>query len=367
MACLGACSIAPVVKIGDEVHGNVKAKDLERLLRQSGKQPPARRDAAAAAKATSRRLRLRPRAPSAEQEQARAAALQGHADGLHRHGLRGREGLQHPRPPRRAAARERGSRRTSWWCPPAATASAPPARSSSCSPRARSTRWSRKATCRRSSTRTSKGGRPVERLLHTDPVSGVVNPTMDDIAFFTKQQLIALRNKGLIDPENIDHYIARGGYEALSQAPCANAAGDEIIQEMIRSGLRGRGGGGFPAGVKWESGRKAAAGAAGRDLRGLQRRRGRPGRLHGPQHHRDRPAHRHRGHADRRLRGGRAPRASSTSARSTRWRSSGCSKALAQARAYGLLGREGPRTRLQLRHPGAPRRRRLRLRRVDAP
>jgi NADH:ubiquinone oxidoreductase subunit F (NADH-binding)/(2Fe-2S) ferredoxin/NAD-dependent dihydropyrimidine dehydrogenase PreA subunit len=99
-------------------------------------------------------------------------------------------------------------------------------------------------------------GKPVERLLHTDPVSGVVNKTMDEIGFFSKQQLIALRNKGLVDPEKIDHYIARGGYEALKKVLEENDP-ESIIDQVKKSGIRGRGGGGFPAGVKWESGLKA--------------------------------------------------------------------------------------------------------------
>ena len=102
-----------------------------------------------------------------------------------------------------------------------------------------------------------KQGKPVERLLHKDPVSGAINPKMKDIGFFSKQQLIALRNKGLLDPENIEHYLARKGYQALKKVLQANDP-DAVIQEVIASGIRGRGGGGFPAGIKWQSGRKAA-------------------------------------------------------------------------------------------------------------
>ncbi|MCK5078194.1 MAG: NAD(P)H-dependent oxidoreductase subunit E, partial [Calditrichia bacterium] len=61
-------------------------------------------------------------------------------------------------------------------------------------------------------------GEKMERLLHKNPVSGAINEKIEDIDFFSKQQLIALRNKGLIDPENIDHYIARDGYKALKIA-----------------------------------------------------------------------------------------------------------------------------------------------------
>jgi NADH:ubiquinone oxidoreductase subunit F (NADH-binding)/(2Fe-2S) ferredoxin/NAD-dependent dihydropyrimidine dehydrogenase PreA subunit len=99
-------------------------------------------------------------------------------------------------------------------------------------------------------------GEPVERLMHKDPVTGEINETMDEIGFFSKQELIALRNKGLIDPENIDHYIARGGYESLKKV-LEEKEPEGIIKQVIRSGIRGRGGGGFPAGVKWESGLKA--------------------------------------------------------------------------------------------------------------
>ncbi len=102
-----------------------------------------------------------------------------------------------------------------------------------------------------------QGGKVVERLLHKDPVSGAINAKMEDIKFFSKQQLIALRNKGLIDPENIDHYIARDGYQALGKI-LEKSTPDQVIKLIKDSGIRGRGGGGFPAGVKWESGAKAA-------------------------------------------------------------------------------------------------------------
>lgn len=99
-------------------------------------------------------------------------------------------------------------------------------------------------------------GEVVERLLYKDPVSEKTFKTMEEIKFFSKQQLIALRNKGMIDPENIDHYISRGGYQSLKKV-LEEKNPEGIIKEIIRSGIRGRGGGGFPAGVKWESGLKA--------------------------------------------------------------------------------------------------------------
>lgn len=99
-------------------------------------------------------------------------------------------------------------------------------------------------------------GKPVEQLMYNDPATKTVIPKMEDIGFFSKQKLIALRNKGLIDPENIDHYIARGGYQSLRKVLEENNP-EAVIKDVIRSGIRGRGGGGFPAGVKWESGYNA--------------------------------------------------------------------------------------------------------------
>ena len=94
-------------------------------------------------------------------------------------------------------------------------------------------------------------GRPVKRLMFTPPAEKAPVPRMSDIDFFKKQRLIALRNRGLIDPEKIDEYIARDGYRALAKALTA-MSGEEIIQEIKKSGLRGRGGAGFPTGLKWE-------------------------------------------------------------------------------------------------------------------
>ena len=94
-------------------------------------------------------------------------------------------------------------------------------------------------------------GRPVKKLMFTPPAEEIVIPKMMDIGFFSRQTLIALRNRGLIDPEKIDEYIARDGYKALAKA-LTEMKPDEIIAEIKNSGLRGRGGGGFPTGLKWE-------------------------------------------------------------------------------------------------------------------
>jgi NADP-reducing hydrogenase subunit HndC len=93
-------------------------------------------------------------------------------------------------------------------------------------------------------------GKPVERLLFKDPVSKKIVPKQDDIAFFSHQMPRALRNKGIIDPESIDEYIARDGYFGAARA-LGELTPEEIVEEMKISGLRGRGGAGFPAGLKW--------------------------------------------------------------------------------------------------------------------
>jgi NADH-quinone oxidoreductase subunit F len=99
-------------------------------------------------------------------------------------------------------------------------------------------------------------GRPVKKLMFTPPTEEITIPKMMDIGFFSRQTLIALRNRGLIDPEIIDEYIARDGYKALAKALTEMKPVD-IIKEIKNSGLRGRGGGGFPTGLKWELCRKA--------------------------------------------------------------------------------------------------------------
>jgi NADH:ubiquinone oxidoreductase subunit F (NADH-binding)/(2Fe-2S) ferredoxin len=93
-----------------------------------------------------------------------------------------------------------------------------------------------------------------------NPLSGVFStngiPTLEEIPFYDKQLKIALRNCGYIDPESIEEYIGRGGYFSLFQA-LHEMEPEEIIEAIKISGLRGRGGGGFPTGIKWASCRKA--------------------------------------------------------------------------------------------------------------
>lgn len=92
-------------------------------------------------------------------------------------------------------------------------------------------------------------GTKVERLLCTDVDGSVVN-RLDDLTFYKKQKRIALKNCGIIDPENIDEYIAFDGYKALEKI-LTEMTPDSVIEEISNSGLRGRGGAGFPTGKKW--------------------------------------------------------------------------------------------------------------------
>ncbi len=96
-------------------------------------------------------------------------------------------------------------------------------------------------------------GRVVDRLVYSDVADDVAEHTdvsLNDTAFYKKQMRIALRNCGVINPENIEEYIAVDGYAALGKA-LTEMTPEQVIQEMKDSGLRGRGGAGFPTGLKW--------------------------------------------------------------------------------------------------------------------
>ena len=99
------------------------------------------------------------------------------------------------------------------------------------------------------------GGEMVERLFYVDPTTDLQYREEEEIPFYRRQQRLVLRDNGHLDPTSVDDYIALGGYSALPQAlemgPVA------VLEEVKRANLRGRGGGGFPAGAKWEICRNA--------------------------------------------------------------------------------------------------------------
>jgi NADH-quinone oxidoreductase subunit F len=94
-------------------------------------------------------------------------------------------------------------------------------------------------------------GRVVARLAYQEPLSRQAIPHYSEIPFYTKQKRIALRNCGMIDPEDIREYIARDGYAALVRV-LGSLSPQQVLDEIKASGLRGRGGAGFPTGLKWE-------------------------------------------------------------------------------------------------------------------
>ncbi|MCE5334478.1 MAG: NAD(P)H-dependent oxidoreductase subunit E, partial [Desulfobacteraceae bacterium] len=92
-------------------------------------------------------------------------------------------------------------------------------------------------------------GNIIERLLYTDSATGKKTVYDHEVPFYSKQTRIVFADNGKIDPNEIDDYIARGGYSAVSAA-LAGMSPEEVIEEVERAGLRGRGGAGFPTGTK---------------------------------------------------------------------------------------------------------------------
>ena len=93
-------------------------------------------------------------------------------------------------------------------------------------------------------------GRIVKRLLYTETVEEDTVKSLNETDFYKKQMRVALRNCGVINPEDINEYIAYDGYQALGKV-LTEMTPDDVIDVMKRSGLRGRGGAGFPTGLKW--------------------------------------------------------------------------------------------------------------------
>ncbi len=95
-------------------------------------------------------------------------------------------------------------------------------------------------------------GRPYDKLVFKEPEKRIAIPLMGEIPFFKHQVLRVLMGKGIIDPENLEEYIARDGFQAAMKA-LTQMTPEEIVEVVKVSGLRGRGGAGFPTGVKWET------------------------------------------------------------------------------------------------------------------
>ena len=255
VACLGACSIAPVVKIGDEVFGNVKAKDVEKLLKEAPKAKKTEKAAEERKKPAAGKKKKIDLDKIADAQAKRAAGYKKMLMVCTGTGCVSAKGFV-IRDSLAEALKERKldndylvvGTGCNGFCAMGPIIVVQPDGTFYQKVREKDIGEIVDALT---------DGKIVERLLHKDPVSGAVNEKMEEISFFSKQQLIALRNKGLIDPENIEHYIMRGGYKALEKV-LGNMKPEEVRGEVTASGIRGRGGGGFPAGVKWESGWKAA-------------------------------------------------------------------------------------------------------------
>ncbi len=134
--------------------------------------------------------------------------------------------------------------------------------------------------------RTLANGETVDRLLYRDPTTKITCRGTDEIPFYNRQTRFVLKDCGYLDPENLEEYLSIGGYDAAKMAYTKMQPAD-ICAEILKSGLRGRGGGGFPTGRKWEAARIPELG---QEVRHLQWRRRRSRSLHGPQRHGGRSA-----------------------------------------------------------------------------
>ena len=280
VACLGCCSLAPVLMVNKETYGNLKPTDLRKVLKPTGEEGGRRvrilvglGTCGMAAGAGATYAALRARAGTPDGLHGREDRLRGHVlPGAARRGPRGRRDALAVRPddaPTRSTACSRStsgraSRSRSGWCG-RATARAP----------------------RRPSSTASSGS--------------------------------SSRNCGLIDPEKIEEYLEVGGYQAL-QKVLEREGPRRPHQPDHRVGAARARGSGLP---HRDEVALHAAGAGQAEVRDLQRGRGRPRRLHGPLGPRERPALGHRGDGHRRLRDRRRRRATSTCAPSTRRPSSG--------------------------------------------
>ncbi len=203
-------------------------------------------------------------------------------------------------------------------------------------------------------------GRIVERLVSHAPGTDRTQAEMDDIPFFNRQVKIVLRNSGIIDPLNIDEYIARDGYQALAKVLTAMTP-EAVVEEVLASGLRGRGGAGFPTGLKWRFAQQQD-----NDTKYIlcNADEGDPGAFMDRSVLEGDPHCAHRGHGHRRLRHRRAPGLRLRARRVPAGRRASRARARAGARVRpARQEHHGQRLRLRPRDPHGLRR--LRLRRGD--
>lgn len=149
-------------------------------------------------------------------------------------------------------------------------------------------------------------GRIVKRLLNRNEGGDGPATSLAETRFYKHQHRIALRNCGVINPESIDEYIGVDGYAALGKILTEHIPPQQVIDTVLASGLRGRGGAGFPTGKKWQFTADAVSPRRGQ-VCVLQRRRGRSRRVHGPLGAGGRPPHHSGGHDHRGLRRGGPP------------------------------------------------------------
>ncbi len=255
VSCLGACSIAPVVKINEEIHGNVQPKDVEKLLAKTAKakkKPGAVKEKQR--KTAAKKIRPEDLDRIAAAQNKKAAGYKGMLMVCTGTSCAASKSFD-VRAALSAALEERKLDKDylvvgtgcNGFCSKGPIVAMQPDGILYHSVREKDVAAIADGLA---------AGKVVDRLLYKDPASGTAIDKMSDIPFFGKQQPIAFRNRGLIDPESIDHYISRGGYRSLRKA-LSELSPEKVRAEVTASGLRGRGGGGFPTGLKWEAAYRA--------------------------------------------------------------------------------------------------------------
>jgi len=255
VSCLGACSIAPVIKINEEIYGNVQPKDVEKLLAKAAmaeKKADAKKEKRR--KIAAKKIRPEDLDKIAAKQSKKAAGYKGMLMVCTGTSCAASKGFD-IRTALSAALEERKLDKDylvvgtgcNGFCSKGPIIVMQPDGIFYHGVREKDVAEIADGLA---------AGKIVERLLYKDEVSGPAVEKMNDIPFFGKQELIAFRNRGLIDPENIDHYISRGGYHSLRKV-LSEMSPEDVRTEVTASGLRGRGGGGFPTGLKWEAAYRA--------------------------------------------------------------------------------------------------------------